>query len=160
MSDLDQVTTVYKICYAVIAAPQSNTTNLFNHLKSSYKIVFDQAIKEQKEKALSTPDATGQLSIQDTLYNATTYSTSSQRHKEITNAITFFLAKNQCPINTGHNPGFKNLVNTLEKCSPSRHHFSRVSLPALYNECREHVEKLNILPPQRTCGQAAQWSRI
>ncbi|KAL7406086.1 hypothetical protein ABVT39_012953, partial [Epinephelus coioides] len=69
-SDLDQVTTVCKICYLGVAAPQSSTTNLFNHLKTSHKVVYDQAIKEQKEKALSTPSSTvTQSFVQDTLYN-------------------------------------------------------------------------------------------
>ncbi|MEQ2174493.1 hypothetical protein GOODEAATRI_008552 [Goodea atripinnis] len=35
-----------------------NTTNLFNHLKSAHKVVYDQAIKEQREKSVSTPPST------------------------------------------------------------------------------------------------------
>ena len=46
-----------------------------------------------------------------------------------------------CRISTVSNQGFKKLVNTLDKryTTPSRHHFTRVALPALYNKCHEEV---------------------
>lgn len=145
VSDVEQTKIVCKTCGAVVPSPKGNTTNLFIHLKSSHKPIYVQAVKEQREKAPSTSvsDTATQLSIQATLYNAAPYPTSSRRHKEITNSITFFLAKDQCAINTVENPGFKKMVKTLDKryALPSRHHFSREALPALYKECRADVEK-------------------
>ena len=83
-----------------------------------------------------------QSSIKDKLYNATAYPPSSCRHKEITDAITYMIAKDMCPINTVSDPGFDRLINTLVKhyVLPSRHHISRIALPALYDECRGKVE--------------------
>ncbi|CAI5637539.1 unnamed protein product, partial [Oreochromis niloticus] len=100
-------------------------------------------MKEHREKLSTTPASSSQTSIHATLYNATKYPTSSQRHKEITNAVTFFLAKEHCSINTVNNPGFKKLINTLDKRYnlPSRHYFSRVAIPALYDECHDGVAK-------------------
>lgn len=42
-----------------------------------------------------------------------------------------------------NNPGFKKLINTLDKRYnlPSRHYFSRVAIPALYDECHDGVAK-------------------
>ena len=47
-SDAEQEQILCKICYTVVSAPQGNTTNLFNHLKSKHKVVYDQTIQEQK----------------------------------------------------------------------------------------------------------------
>ena len=52
------------------------------------------------ERAPSTSSITSQSSIKDALYSATAYSTSSQRHKDVTHAITFYLAKDMCPVST------------------------------------------------------------
>ncbi|XP_039903045.1 E3 SUMO-protein ligase ZBED1-like [Simochromis diagramma] len=100
-------------------------------------------MKEHREKPSTTHASSSQTSIHATMYNATKYPTSSQRHKEITNAVTFFLAKDHCSINTVDTPGFKKLINTLDKRYnlPSRHYFSRVAIPALYDECHDGVAK-------------------
>ena len=143
-SDSEQTKVLCKICYATVSATYGNTTNLFNHLKSKHRVIHDQALKEQKDskmKSSSTPATTTQSSIKDTLYNATAYPTSSRRHKEVTDAVTFMIGKDMCPINTVSAPGFKKLIHTLDKryVLPSRHHFSRIALPALYEECRGKV---------------------
>ena len=68
------------------------------------------------------------------------------------------IAKDMCPINTVSDLGFNKLINTLEKryVLPSCHHFSRIALPAHYDECVEKLqEKCHqhyILPPQWTYG--------
>lgn len=144
LSDVEQKEITCKICRAVVSAPQSNTTNLFNHLKFSHKVVYEKVLKEQKTPQSASTSATRtQSSIENTLYNATPYPTGSRRHQEITEAVTFMLAKDMCPISTVSNPGFKTLVKTLDKryVLPSRKHFSRVALPALYDKCRAEVEK-------------------
>ena len=45
------------------------------------------------------------------------------------------------PTSTVDNAGFKKMVNTLDKryALPSRHHFSRVALPDLFNKCHAEV---------------------
>ena len=129
-SDSDQTKILWKICHATVSAPQANTTNLFNHLKSAHRVIQDQAMKE-KMKSSSTPATATQSS----------YPPSSRRHKEITDAIAYIIAKDICPINTVSDPGFNKLINTLWYVLPSRHHFSRIALPALYDECRGKVAR-------------------
>ncbi|XP_028300964.1 zinc finger BED domain-containing protein 1-like [Gouania willdenowi] len=53
------------------------------------------------------------------------------------------IAKDMSPINTVNDPGFIKLMNTMDKryVLPSSHHFSRIALPALYDECRGKVAK-------------------
>ena len=93
----------------------------------------------------SIPATATQSSIKDTLYNATAYPPSSHRHKEIMDAVTYMIAKDMCPINTVSDPGFNKLINTLDKryVLPSRHHISRIALPALYDECCGKVAKVS-----------------
>ena len=47
-SDSEQTKILCKICHATVSAPQGNTTNLFNHLKSTHRVIHDQVVKEQK----------------------------------------------------------------------------------------------------------------
>ncbi|XP_033995699.1 zinc finger BED domain-containing protein 1-like [Trematomus bernacchii] len=146
-SDVEQNKVQCRICYQVVLAPHANTTNLFNHLKYNHKVQYDGAIIQQKadqKDARSTSSTTSsQSSIQDALHRATAYATSSQRHRDITGAITFHIAKDMCPVSTVSNQGFKQLVNTLDKryAMPSRYYFSRSALPALYDKCRGEVER-------------------
>ncbi|KAI2655656.1 E3 SUMO-protein ligase ZBED1 [Labeo rohita] len=87
--------------------------------------------------------APAQTSITATLHRATPYPSTSQRHSEITDAITFYLAKDMCPINTVINEGFRKMVKTLDKkyVIPSRNYFPKVALPALYEKCRGGIER-------------------
>ena len=113
-------------------------------------------------KNSSTPATATQSSIKDTLYNATTSPPSSHRHKEITDAVTYMIAKDMCPINTVSDPGFNKLINTLDKqyVLPSRHisaelrylPFMTKVMEKLQEKCQQHY----ILPPQWTDGRAAR----
>ena len=143
-SDEAQAHIMCKMCYNVISAPLGNTTNLFNHLRHNHKVAYDKLglLKKQKEKT-TTPTTSVQTSISNTLYNAIPYPSNSDRNKQITAAIGYFLAKDMHPISTVEGEGFKNLMQTLDKryALPSRHHFSRVVLPNMYDKCRKEVEE-------------------
>ena len=47
-SDSEQTKILCKICHTTVYAPQP--TNLFNHLKSTQRVIHDQAVKEQKKQ--------------------------------------------------------------------------------------------------------------
>ena len=84
-----------------------------------------------------------QTTITATLHGATTYPSTSQRHDEITDVITFYLAKDMCPINTVSNEGFKSMVKILDKkyVIPLRNEFCKMALPALHKKCRGEIER-------------------
>ena len=137
---------LHAVSCVVNAANLSFTTHLFNHLKSTHRVIHDQVVKEQKNskmKSSSTPVPATQSSIKDTLYSATAYPPSSHRHEEIMDAVTYVISKDMCPVNTVCDPGFNKLINTLDKryVLPSHHHISRIALPALYDECRGQVAR-------------------
>ena len=53
-SDSEQTKILCKICHATVSAPQGNTTNLFNHLKSTHRVIHDQVVKEQKNSKMKS----------------------------------------------------------------------------------------------------------
>ncbi|XP_077306275.1 E3 SUMO-protein ligase ZBED1-like [Lithobates pipiens] len=140
--DDDTQQTIYcKQCLAVVCAPKGNTTNLFNHLKPNHIQEYETVGKKNTAQSQSTCKHTKQTSIKGTFFNATPYPTNSLRCKEITEAITFHLAKDMAPMTTVEKEGFKKLIQTLNKRFqlPSRTYFSHVAIPGLYVKCRERV---------------------
>lgn len=82
--DEGQSNVICKACFAIVAAPQSNTTNLYQHLKRHHKVQYDEAVQGKKS---SESRPTTQTYITDTLHNATPYPRNSNRSKDITEAI-------------------------------------------------------------------------
>lgn len=145
-SDVNQEQIICKQCVRVVSAPQSNTTNLFNHLKNHHKPQYDECIKAKANVTSLNPrpcPTSTQTTITATLHSATAYPSTSQRHTEITDAIAFRLAKDVCPINTVSNEDFRKMVKTLDKryVIPSRNYFSKQALPALYEKLRGGIER-------------------
>ena len=94
---------ICKECNKVVSAPQSNTTNLFNHLKKHHKPKYEECMKAKANVNSQNPrpcPAPTQTTITATLHQAEPYPSTSQRHAEITDAMSFYLAKVMCPINT------------------------------------------------------------
>jgi len=73
----------------------------------------------------------------------TPYDKSSKRWKEVTEAVTFYLAKDMVPLKTVENEGFKRLLKVVDPRSelPSRKYFSNTAMPRLYSECQEKIER-------------------
>ena len=137
--DESQSRVICKTCFAIVAAPQSNTTNLYQHLNRHHKVQNDEAVQGKKSESRPT---TTQTSITDTLHTATPYPHNSSRSKEITDAIAYHLAKDMVPINTVARDGFQKMIHTLDKRDtiPSHNYFSSVALPAMYKKVRAVVE--------------------
>lgn len=101
-----QSNVICKACFAVVAAPQGNTTNLYQHLKRHHKVQYDEAVQGKKSESRPTK----QTSITDTLHNAMPYPHNSIKSKEITEAIAYYLAKDMVPINTVERDGFRKMI--------------------------------------------------
>ncbi|XP_060761183.1 E3 SUMO-protein ligase ZBED1-like [Neoarius graeffei] len=71
------------------------------------------------------------------------YEKTSKRHKDITHAITHFIAKGMLPICTVETAEFKQLMNVIDPHYqlPGRKHFSQTAIPNMYTECRGMVER-------------------
>lgn len=66
----------------------------------------------------------------------------SKRQTEITDVITFHLAKDMLTIITVTKEGFTNMIRSLDKrhVIPSRNDFSQVAIPELYEKHKAQVE--------------------
>ena len=65
----------------------------------------------------------------------------SDRWTELTNAVTYCLAKDSLPIQTVERTEFTALLKAFDSCYqiPSRKHFSQTALPSLYSTTKEKV---------------------
>ncbi|RXN36491.1 zinc finger BED domain-containing 1-like protein [Labeo rohita] len=87
----------------------------------------------------ATQNAT-QTSLKDAFTKGTAYDKKSKRWNDITNAITFHLAKDMVPLNTVEKVGFMIKVLDPRYVLPSRNYFSRTAIPNLYQKHRAKVE--------------------
>ncbi|XP_076866871.1 E3 SUMO-protein ligase ZBED1-like [Brachyhypopomus gauderio] len=133
--DVDQKQCLCRQCLAVVATTRGNTTNLFDHLKRHHKALHDQC----KARSGCYPK---QKTVLDAFASVTPYERGSKRQREITDAITFHLAKDMVPMNTVTKEGFKKMIRTLDKRYelPSRTYFSQVGIPQMYEKCKAQVE--------------------
>ncbi|XP_040289759.1 E3 SUMO-protein ligase ZBED1-like [Bufo bufo] len=97
------------------------------------------AALQNKEQA----SRTSQSIIPDVFASITPYAKSSQRHKEITDAITQCLSRDMMPLYTVSKVGFQKLIHTLDKRYqlPSRNYFSQTAIPELYSKCCDAVQQ-------------------
>ena len=137
-----------KECRAVVATVTGNTTNLYHHLKHNHKQLYEECSAKKSEstvRSASCHDAAPgvkQKSIAQMFESVTPYDLGSRRHKEITDAITYYLAKDMVPFKTVSKEGFVHLLNKVDKRYkiPSRRHFSHVAVPEMYAQCVRSVQ--------------------
>ncbi|KAL6465097.1 hypothetical protein MHYP_G00252300 [Metynnis hypsauchen] len=146
-TDISQKQVLCKTCRASVLTSRGNTTNLYQHLKKHHRQLYDECmLKRSRDESLPRAQLPGttarQTSVTQAFDRIAPYEKSSQRHREITDAIAKYLAKDMVPIYTVSKNGFQNLLLTLDKRYqlPSRTYFSQVAIPELYITCRNTVE--------------------
>ncbi|XP_073689131.1 E3 SUMO-protein ligase ZBED1-like [Garra rufa] len=150
-SDVDQTTIICKCCRAKVVATGGNTSNLLHHLRHKHVLQYEECMKLRSASSstsagndkvgTATQNAT-QTSLKDAFTKGTAYDKKSKRWKDITNAITFHLAKDMVPLNTVEKIGFKEMIKVLDPryVLPSQNYFSRTAIPNLYQKHRAKVE--------------------
>lgn len=142
--DVNQSDVLCRSCLTKIATKQGSTTNMFHHLKQHHRVLHEECMtmRETPGTSQSSQNKPKQSLIADAFSSVTPYESTSTRHKEITDAITYHIAKDMVPVYTVSKEGFKKMVRTLDKRYkiPSRTHFNQVAIPKLYNECKMSVE--------------------
>lgn len=145
-TDTEQKQGVFcKYCNKAILTVQGNTSNLFQHLRCNHAKEYEECMVKKRQteatKQSKSTDAKRQPSIADAFINSNPYPTNSTRWNEITDSITFHIAKDMTPISTVEQCGFKKMVRTLDKRYnvPSRKYFSQTALPKLYSQCHATV---------------------
>ncbi len=146
-SDEAQIKTICKICRRFVKTKTGNTTNLFHHLKKYHPNDHTESMKMRTDATPSTSRASigavpKQKSIVSSFVAITPYEKCSKRSKDITRAVSFFLAKDMIPLSTVERDGFRKLVKVLDSRYelPGRKYFSKTALPQLYEDCRGKLE--------------------
>lgn len=152
LNDTEQKDVICKTCHIKVTTSRGNTTNLYQHLKQhkdkyeECKQLKAQTTSDKDEAAQNQPGTCPMKRQQNTITQVfariTPYDNSSRRHREITDAITNYLAKGMVPIYTVEKEGFRKMIRTLDRRYelPGRNHFSNTAIPHLYSKCRRKVQ--------------------
>ncbi len=101
--EVSQMQVLCKSCRKTVVTSRGNTTNLRSHLEHNHRELFEDF---RKCKAISTKTANEkpsnnkgavQTTIDQSFTNATSYGKTWKCHKELTDAVTRFLAKDMMP---------------------------------------------------------------
>ncbi|XP_007888700.1 E3 SUMO-protein ligase ZBED1 [Callorhinchus milii] len=141
-------TPVCKICFRVIPAKASNTSNLYAHLKSQHPHIYIE-VKGKPNQTPTTPTSCGEPSrehqptMRELFQRKDKFDPKGREHRELTKAVTYCITKDRMPLNTISKPGFQHLLGKFNPRYelPSKNYFSRVAIPSLYAEVRKVVEK-------------------
>ena len=127
------------LCERAVKASDGNNSNLFSHLRTRHPKKYKSAAKakkqqqDRKKKQSNSAPSTSAAGIKQSFIRMEKYDKKSKRWKQISDAITVYLAKDMVPIYTVEKSGFKQLVGTLDKQYelPSRKYFTKTAIPTL-----------------------------
>ena len=132
-------------CKAKVAARSGNTSNLIAHLRNNHPTIYAAFSKQKTETAKhsqsSKSTASQQKSITEVLVSSQPYDRKSKKWMELTNSVTFCIAKDMLPMYSVEKPGFQRMLATFDKRyePPSRNYMSKIAIPHAYNITKEHV---------------------
>ena len=124
-------------CRMKVKTKHSSTSNLYSHLKKHHPREYE-AVRPPKAKKKSSPAS---KTIEEAFKQSTKLPRSSKEHKEITKAITYYMAKDMRPMYSVELLGFQKMINALNPRYdlPSRSYFSRTAVPSLYIEVQDQL---------------------
>ena len=136
-------TIICRLCSSEVIAKGGNTSNLQSHLRvyhPSHYAELPKKVQGEKDKISKRIDKS-QPTITNTLEKLKKYDHSSKKWKELTDSVTYFLAKDMLPVHTVEKEGFQKLVRTFDSQYhlPNRKYFSNTAIPTLYASTRDKV---------------------
>ncbi|XP_060788758.1 E3 SUMO-protein ligase ZBED1-like [Neoarius graeffei] len=148
-TDEAQTSVICKVCTEPVKVSDGNTTNLFNHLRRRHpKEYAESETIRAAGAATSQPPAASeakqkQTTVAQAFERGTPYEKSSKRWREVTDAVTYYLAKDMIPFKAVEDEGLKRLLKVVDPRYelPNRKLFSNTAIPRLYTECREKLER-------------------
>ncbi len=135
---IDETSPVCRLCLKNVSAKSGNTSNLFSHLKNKHPRQYVEL------RGAAGPSAAGgsQLTIKESFETSQKYPKNSRRWEQLTNAVSYTIAKDMMPFTAVERPGFKRMLSAFDQRYelPGRKYFSQTAIPSLYNKTREKVE--------------------
>ena len=113
-----------------------------SHLEKSHHSVYRTLSKTYDTDATPSSSDQSQLTISQTLQIRQPMLRSSPRWKGITDALSYYIAKDMQPLSTVDDKGFRHLLHTIEPKyePPSRKAITTNYIPKLYHETRERMK--------------------
>ena len=100
------------------------------------------AMKTKKIERQHPYEQNQQPTITSALKKVPKYDRETKKWRDITNAVMFCLSKDSLPIYTVEKLGFRHLLEKMDPQYdlPSSKYFSKVAIPALYEETQQKLE--------------------
>ena len=118
---VDDGSALCRSCRKQVIAKHGNTSNLLAHLQTNHPTLHTQAKaamegkgKQPARKATPAPPTSSQQTLQESMTVRVAYERKSAKWKELTDAVTYFIAKDSLPIFTVKKSGFKRLMRTFD----------------------------------------------
>ena len=157
----DDGAVICRTCRGCVKAKYGNTFNLLSHLKTNHLMVYQEAMKSGKTPRGKTASGCSQSTIQETIERTQKYEHKGKKWKELTDSVTHYIAKDCLPVSVVEGSGFKKMIDAFDSRYelPSRNHFSRIALPALYASVKQKV-KQDISAQQYFSATTDMWSSV
>ena len=136
-------------CGVSVRAKDGNTSNLHQHLRDHHPDLYTALSTFTSTSSRSRPRGHGggesshttQPTIVESVLQSTKYARGSPQAKEMTRAITYYLAKDAVLLYTVERAGFKHMISKLNPRYelPSRKVFTSKEIPTLYTNVRSSV---------------------
>ena len=140
---------ICRSCRRSVTAKNGNTSNLLAHLKTNHASIYQECRQAMEQKAIANATqeskkskaCSTQPTLMETITRCQPYEKKGKRYAELTNAVTYCIAKDSLPIHTVERTGFKAMLRAFDSRYeiPSRNYFSRTALPSLYSSTKEKV---------------------
>lgn len=145
-SAIDDGNVYCRACRKKVVAKQGNTSNLQSHLRTNHPRIHAQlkgSCRRGEQQTPARPSSSIQPTLAESFDKSKEYDKNGKRWTELTDAVTYFIAKDCQAMYAVEKPGFKKMINTFDKryTLPSRKYFSRTALPKLYSSLKEKVRK-------------------
>ena len=140
-------------------------SNLLSHLRIHHPLKSAEVKRLQKQKSTaeglsSKTSGTAQPTIAEAFQKGTKYERRGRKWKQLTDSVTFFLAKDMLPIYIVEKEWFRRMMSTLSQVASIFQTLQSLHCMPLPEKRSTLTSRLSSTFPQpQTCGPVAQLSR-
>ena len=145
---IDDGSVICRSCRRRVIARSGNTSNLLAHLKANHPKIYSEAKESMSTKERPRPSTTQsrpstsatQATLIESLEKTQKYEKKGKKWKDLTDSVTYCIAKDNLLIHTVEKTGFQKMLTTFDGI-PSRSYFSKTATPLLYTSVKERVKE-------------------
>ena len=164
---VDNGMVICRSCRKSVVAKHRNTLNLLAHLRIHHGKLFAEATASMKHGKWPREDITSaretqQPTLAHVLETTQDYERKGKRWRELTDGVTYFLAKDNQPMYTVEKPGFHKMLKAFDGRYqlPNRKYFSETAIPSLYSSVKQKVQEELLSCADYFSGTADLWSSV